>query len=69
LIIGQSGSGKTVLLKSFGNTYSESGQICFDGRVYSELNPDENGIYELKSDGIQGVLFDSMTVAENVGFL
>jgi phospholipid/cholesterol/gamma-HCH transport system ATP-binding protein len=35
LIIGQSGSGKTVLLKkSFGNTYSESGQICFDGRVY-----------------------------------
>jgi phospholipid/cholesterol/gamma-HCH transport system ATP-binding protein len=41
LIIGQSGSGKTVLLKVFWNPYPESGKICFDGRVYSELEPDE----------------------------
>jgi ABC-type bacteriocin/lantibiotic exporter with double-glycine peptidase domain len=31
LIIGQSGSGKTVLLKVFWNPYPESGKICFDG--------------------------------------
>ena len=42
LIIGQSGSGKTVLLKSLLGIHTpESGQICFDGRVYSELGADE----------------------------
>ena len=40
LIIGQSGSGKTVLLKSLlGIHYPEKGTISFDGRIYSELLP------------------------------
>lgn len=71
LIIGQSGSGKTVLLKSLlGIHQPESGQICFDGRVYAELEDDEKR--ELRTEigmVFQGsALFDSMTVAENVAF-
>lgn len=71
LIIGQSGSGKTVLLKSLLGIHTpESGQICFDGRIYSELEPDEKR--ELRTEigmVFQGsALFDSMTVAENVAF-
>jgi phospholipid/cholesterol/gamma-HCH transport system ATP-binding protein len=42
LIIGQSGSGKTVLLKSLLGIHSpEVGTISFDGRVYSQLTPEE----------------------------
>ncbi|MGK0296175.1 MAG: phospholipid/cholesterol/gamma-HCH transport system ATP-binding protein [Ulvibacter sp.] len=71
LIIGQSGSGKTVLLKSLLGIHTpESGKICFDGRVYSQLEDDEKR--ELRTEigmVFQGsALFDSMTVAENVGF-
>lgn len=71
LIIGQSGSGKTVLLKSLLGIHSpEVGTISFDGRIYSELSSEEKR--ELRTEiGMlfQGsALFDSMTVAENVGF-
>jgi phospholipid/cholesterol/gamma-HCH transport system ATP-binding protein len=71
LIIGQSGSGKTVLLKSLLGIHTpESGKICFDGRIYSELEPDEKR--ELRTEigmVFQGsALFDSMTVEENVAF-
>ncbi|TDD75850.1 ABC transporter ATP-binding protein [Flavobacterium caseinilyticum] len=71
LIIGQSGSGKTVLLKSLLGIYiPESGTISFDGRIYSELDPADKR--ELRTEigmVFQGsALFDSMTVAENVGF-
>lgn len=71
LIIGQSGSGKTVLLKSLLGIHSpDSGTISFDGRIYSELDADEKR--ELRTEigmVFQGsALFDSMTVAENVGF-
>ena len=42
LIIGQSGSGKTVLLKSLLGIFTpEKGTIAFDGRIYSDLTPDE----------------------------
>lgn len=71
LIIGQSGSGKTVLLKSLLGIHTpEKGSISFDGRIYSSLSADEKR--ELRTEigmVFQGsALFDSMTVAENVGF-
>jgi len=71
LVIGQSGSGKSVLLKSLLGIHTpEAGTISFDGRVYSSLTPDEKR--ELRTEiGMlfQGsALFDSMTVEENVAF-
>lgn len=71
LIIGQSGSGKTVLLKSLLGIFTpEKGIIAFDGRIYSELSDAEKR--ELRTEigmVFQGsALFDSMTVEENVGF-
>lgn len=71
LIIGQSGSGKTVLLKTLlGIHQPDSGTISFDGRIYSEISKDEKR--EIRTEigmVFQGsALFDSMTVAENVGF-
>lgn len=71
LIIGQSGSGKTVLLKSLLGIHTpEVGTISFDGRIYSELAAEEKR--ELRTEiGMlfQGsALFDSMTVEENVAF-
>ncbi len=71
LIIGQSGSGKTVLLKTLLGLHAPtSGKICFDGRTFSELEDVEKR--ELRTEigmVFQGsALFDSMTVAENVGF-
>ena len=71
LIIGQSGSGKTVLLKSLLGIHTpEGGTISFDGRIYSNLSAEDKR--ELRTEigmVFQGsALFDSMTVEENVGF-
>jgi len=71
LIIGQSGSGKTVFLKCLlGLIIPESGTISFDGRKTHEL--DKEGQRKLRSEigmVFQGsALFDSMTVEENVKF-
>ena len=71
LIIGQSGSGKTVLLKSLLGIHSpEVGTISFDGRIYSDLSAEDKR--EIRTEigmVFQGsALFDSMTVEENVGF-
>ncbi|RZJ34014.1 MAG: ABC transporter ATP-binding protein [Flavobacterium sp.] len=71
LIIGQSGSGKTVLLKSLlGIHRPDSGTISYDGRRYWQMSEDEKR--ELRTEigmVFQGsALFDSMTVAQNVGF-
>jgi phospholipid/cholesterol/gamma-HCH transport system ATP-binding protein len=71
LIIGQSGSGKTVFLKSLLGIFTpEQGTISFDGKIYSELEESEKR--ELRTEigmVFQGsALFDSMTVAENVMF-
>jgi phospholipid/cholesterol/gamma-HCH transport system ATP-binding protein len=71
LIIGQSGSGKTVFLKSLLGIHTpEIGTISFNGRIYSNLSNDEKR--ELRTEigmVFQGsALFDSMTVEENIGF-
>lgn len=69
MIIGQSGSGKTVFMKSLIGLHKvDSGQILYDGRDLSEMN--EKQIRELHREVgmlFQGsALFDSMTVLENV---
>lgn len=71
LIIGQSGSGKTVLMKSVvGLHHPEVGEILFDGRDIVKM--DRKQIKELRKEiGMlfQGsALFDSETVLGNVMF-
>lgn len=69
LIIGQSGSGKTVLLKSIVGLHDvEKGDIIFDDIVFNKLNFKEKKEMR-KQIGMLfqgGALFDSSTVEENV---
>lgn len=71
LIIGASGTGKSVLLKVIvGLIKPDSGDILFDGRSF--VNADRNLKTEIRREiGMLfqgGALFDSKTVAENVMF-
>lgn len=71
LIIGQSGSGKTVLMKSIvGLVTPEQGEILYDGRDFLKMGPKQ--VKELRKEiGMlfQGsALFDSETVLGNVMF-
>lgn len=71
LIIGQSGSGKTVFLKCLLGLYEyENGAISYDGKVLSILTEDDKRNLRAKIGMVfQGsALFDSMTIAENVMF-
>ncbi|WP_431159189.1 ABC transporter ATP-binding protein [Winogradskyella poriferorum] len=71
LIIGQSGSGKTVFLKCLLGLFPfEKGVISYDGKIFSELSSDERRDLRSKMGMVfQGsALFDSMTIAENVMF-
>lgn len=71
LIIGQSGSGKTVLLKSIVGLHDiDTGEIKYDGRNYSSLKFREKKQIR-KEIGMVfqgGALFDSSTILENVMF-
>jgi len=71
LIIGRSGSGKTVLLKSIvGLLKIDSGDIIYDERDFTKMNFKE--VHNIrKESGMlfqNAALFDSLTVEENVMF-
>jgi len=71
VIIGGSGTGKSVMIKHMiGLLKPDAGRVVVDGQVVHELKEDE--LTELrKKFGMLfqgGALFDSLTVAENVGF-
>ena len=71
LTIGQSGSGKTVLMKCVVGLYEvDKGEIDYDGRIYSSMKIKEkrNVRKELGMLFQGGALFDSMTVQQNVMF-
>ena len=71
LIIGQSGSGKTVLIKCIVGLLSpDEGSVKYDGRDFLKMNHRERK--EIRKEiGMlfQGnALFDSLTVEENIRF-
>lgn len=71
LIIGQSGSGKTVFLKCLlGLFRPEKGQIIYDGNAYGSFTDEEQRTLRRQIGMVfqGGALFDSMTVEENVMF-
>ena len=71
LIIGQSGSGKTVFLKCLlGLFVPEQGNISYSGKKYADLsNAEKRDLRQDMGMVFQGsALFDSMTVEENVRF-
>ena len=71
LIIGRSGSGKTVLIKNIiGLMRPEHGEILYDGRNLISMNKKELNMLRREMGMLfQGsALFDSMTVLENVMF-
>ena len=71
MIIGRSGSGKTVLLKSIvGLLEIDQGEIWYDDRLFNQMNLKERqGIRKEMGMLFQGAaLFDSLTVEQNVLF-
>lgn len=71
MIIGSSGSGKTVFLKCLLGLFTpEKGDICYDDRHYSKMSLSEKR--ELRKEiGMVfqgGALFDSETIEDNVKF-
>lgn len=71
LIIGQSGSGKTVFLKTLLGLHTpDSGHIIYNGENYSQMNKDQKRLLRQEMGMVfQGsALFDSMSVRENVTF-
>jgi phospholipid/cholesterol/gamma-HCH transport system ATP-binding protein len=71
LIIGTSGSGKTVLQKCLVGLFEpDEGDIIYDGKSFTKMNDDERKLLRQQIGMLfQGsALFDSMTVEENVKF-
>lgn len=71
LIIGTSGSGKTVLMKILIGLFSpDSGEICYDGKDIVTMEPEDRKLLRQQIGMLfQGsALFDSQTVEQNVMF-
>ena len=69
LIIGQSGSGKTVLMKNLvGLLEPTSGEVLYDGRNFVQMSKKEK-VFMRREMGMifqSAALFDSLPVLENV---
>ncbi len=71
LIIGQSGSGKTVLMKTLVGLFTPTGgQVLYDGRVLRSMDKHEVAALRREMGMIfqSAALFDSLSVLENVMF-
>ena len=71
LIIGQSGSGKTVLMKNLvGLLTPTSGEVLYDGRDFVKMTKKEKVMMRREMGMIfqSAALFDSLSVLENVMF-
>jgi phospholipid/cholesterol/gamma-HCH transport system ATP-binding protein len=71
LILGESGSGKTVLTKLMVGLYEpDAGQVLYDGRDFLHMAFQERKVIRQEIGMLfqGGALFDSQTVAENVMF-
>lgn len=71
MIIGASGSGKTVLLKCLSGLITpDEGEISYDGRPYTKMSTqDKRGLRKEMGMVFQsGALFDSQTIEDNIMF-
>ena len=71
LIIGTSGSGKTVLMKCMvGLFHPDTGEVLYDGKDFTNMKPEEKTEVRQEIGMLfQGsALFDSLTVEQNVMF-
>jgi len=71
VILGASGSGKTVLMKHIMGLFKpDRGQVIVDGENISTMNRQELAVFRQRMGMVfqSSALFDSMTVGENVAF-
>jgi len=71
MIIGSSGSGKTVFLKCLLGLFNpDKGDICYDGRHYSKMTLKEKRDLRKEMGMVfqSGALFDSETIENNIMF-
>ncbi len=71
LVIGRSGSGKTVMLKCLVGLFTpNSGEIFFEDKAIHKMNPKDHRVLREEMGMLfqGGALFDSMNIEENVMF-